>query len=72
MSTIPLSASDLHAIADALAVIETDPRITENATFGRIEVIRPDGDPDDVAGHFEREGNPDGSGEAWYGFRSAS
>jgi len=72
MTTHLLSASDLHAIADALAVIETDERLTENPVFGRIEVICPDGNPDDVVSYFEIEGARDGSGSAWYGYRSAS
>jgi hypothetical protein len=61
-----LSASDLHLIANALDSIETNEYITENPVFGRIEVIRPDGG--DVVGYFEREGEPDGSGAAWFGF----
>lgn len=62
-----LSASDLHAIAEALASIETYELITENPVFGRVEVIRPDGD--DIVGYFAREGVT-GKGEAWYGFES--
>lgn len=34
--------------------------------IGRIEVLLPGGD--EVVGHFMREGKPDGSGEAWFGF----
>lgn len=65
---LPLSASDMRAIADALDPIEMDPRIVESSIIGRIEVIRPDGDPDDVCGYFVREGAADSSGEAWFGF----
>lgn len=61
-----LSASDLHDIASALEVVETNPAIVENPVFGRIEVVRPGGG-DDVVGYFEREGVP-GSGEAWLGY----
>lgn len=64
-----LSASDLHAIAAALEPIETNELLTENPVIGRIEVLRPD-TTDDVVGYFSREGKPDGSGEAWFGFES--
>jgi hypothetical protein len=70
MGGLLLSASDVRAIADALEPIETNEFITENPVIGRIEVIRPDGD--DVVGYFEREGTPNGSGEAWFGFRAVS
>lgn len=70
-SDMPLTADDLRRIADALDPIETNEKITENPLIGRIEVIRPDGDKDDVCGYFEREGKPDGSGEAWFGFFQA-
>jgi len=64
---MPLSASDLRAIAGALEPIETWGEIVENPVIGNIEVIRPDGG-DDVVGFFVREGEPNGSGEAWFGF----
>jgi hypothetical protein len=60
---LPLSASDLHEIAEALDLIETDEKLTSNPIIGRIEVIRPGGD--DPIGYFEQEGEKD---EAWYGF----
>ncbi len=66
--SIPLTAYDLRKIADALDPIETNDKITENPQIGRIEVIRPDGDAEDLCGYFQREGKPDGSGEAWFGF----
>lgn len=69
---MPLSASDLRAIAEALEPIETNELLTENPVIGRIEVIRPesDGHLDDVVGHFVREGQTgEGhTGEAWFGF----
>lgn len=67
----PFTAWDLRQIADALEPIETNEKITENPVIGRIEVIRPDGAADDVCGYFVREGKPDGSGEAWFGFEAA-
>jgi hypothetical protein len=67
-----LSASDLHAIANALEPIETNEKITDNPQIGRIEVIRPDGDDDDVCGYFVREGDPKKAGEAWFGFRQVT
>jgi len=67
----PLSASDVHKIAEALEVIETNEAIVENPVFGRIEVVRPDGG-DDVVGYFVREGDPGGHGEAWYGLEVRS
>lgn len=68
---LPLTASDMRAIADALEPIETDERITENPIIGRIEVIRPDGDADDICGYFVREGDL-GKAEAWFGFQQAA
>jgi hypothetical protein len=68
---IPLSASDLQEIGKALDPLETNEYITENPVVGRIEVIRPDGDADDVCGYFVREGDI-GKGEAWFGFRQVS
>ena len=68
MIDLGLSASDLRVIADALDPIETNALLTENSVIGRIEVIRPDSDGDDVVGHFVREGEA-GSGDAWFGFR---
>lgn len=68
MSGLPLSASDLRNIADALDPIETNESITENPLIGRIEVIRPDGPPDDICGYFVREGTP-GAHDTWYGFQ---
>lgn len=68
---LPLTASDMRVIADALDPIETNPNLTDSPTIGRIEVIRPDGSPDDVCGYFVREGEP-GSGEAWFGFEATS
>jgi hypothetical protein len=65
---LPLTASDLREIADALDPIETLTKFTENPVIGRIEVIRPGGDADDIAGYFVREGEP-GSGDTWFGFR---
>ncbi len=63
---LPLSASDLHAIADALAPIETNPTFAENPVIGRIEVVRPDADdPSDVVGWFVRDPL---DGAPWFGF----
>lgn len=69
---LPLTASDLRVIADALEPIETSAVIADNPIIGRIEVIRPDGDAGDVCGYFVREGNPSESGEAWFGFQQVS
>lgn len=69
--SLPLTASDLRVIADALEPIETSAVIAENASIGRIEVVRPDGDADDVCGYFVRE-NEAGSGDAWFGFQQVS
>lgn len=68
---LPLSASDLHAIAAALEPIELLPEIAQNPVIGRIEVIRPDGD--DVVGYFVREVQ-DGTDltDAWLGFTAGS
>lgn len=64
---LPLSASDLRAIADALEPIELQPAIAQNPVIGRIEVIRPDGD--DVVGYFEREAQDlSDLTDAWFGF----
>lgn len=64
---LPLSASDLRAIADALEPIELQPAIAQNPVIGRIEVIRPDGD--DVVGYFEREmGDVADMSDSWFGF----
>jgi hypothetical protein len=65
--SLPLSASDLIAIARALEPIETNPVFTDNAVIGRIEVIRPDGGGD-VVGYFVREGDPLKTGESWFGY----
>jgi len=67
LGNLPLTASDMRAIADALEPIEFSAVIAENPIIGRIEVIRPDGDADDVCGYFVRE-NAAGSGDAWFGF----
>lgn len=71
---LPLTASDLRRIADALDPIETNPRFADNPIIGRIEVVRPDSDMgvEDVCGYFVREGDPDGTGEAWFGFRQGT
>ncbi len=65
-----LSGDDLKRLGAALEQIELLPAITENPVIGRIEALDPgvlDG-TGEVIGYFEREGKPDGSGEAWYGF----
>jgi len=62
MSNLPLSASDVRAIADALDPIELHPAIAQNPVIGRIEVIRPEGS--DVVGYFVREGE---GNDAWFG-----
>ena len=72
MQGVPLSASDVRAIADALEPIELDPHIAENPVIGRIEVLRPDGeDATDIVGYFRREGEA-GSGDAWFGFEAVT
>lgn len=64
---LPLSASDLRAIADALEPIELEPSIVHNPVIGRIEVLRPSGD--DVVGYFEREmGAVADLSDSWFGF----
>lgn len=62
---LPLSASDLHAIADALDKIELV--IASDPILGDIDVLRPEGDKRDydVVGKFVKEGDGD---DAWYGF----
>lgn len=67
---LPLTASDLHEIADALDQIETLPAVVENRLLGRIEVLRPGGDHTDVIGYFQ-QADPtavEGLGERWIGF----
>lgn len=70
MSALPLTAADLRTIAEALDPIETNEYLTENPSIGRIEVHLPGSD--EVVGHFVREGEPNGSGEAWLGFKGRS
>jgi hypothetical protein len=65
-----LSGDDVKRIGAALEQIELLPAITENPVVGRIEVLDPgvlDGSGE-VVGYFERNGVPNGSGEAWFGF----
>jgi len=66
---LPLSASDLHAIGDALDPIELLSAITTNPVIGRIEVMRPDGDGNDLIGYFVREGEGE---DAWFGFEAGA
>lgn len=68
--TLPLSASDLHVIADALDKIELLPGVADNPVIGNIEVIRPDGEGNDVVGYFVREGNV--KDDPWLGFVAVS
>jgi hypothetical protein len=68
MARLPLSASDIHAIADTLEKIELLPGIVDNPVIGRIEVIRPDGD--DLIGYFVREG--DVNEDPWFGLEIPS
>lgn len=66
-SELPLTASDLQAIASALEPLELNPAIVANSVIGRIEVLRPDGD--DVIGYFQ-SAQPAGftPDDDWYGF----
>lgn len=66
-SELPLTASDLHEIANALEPLELNPAIVANPLIGRIEVLRPDGD--EVIGYFQ-SAQPAGftADDDWYGF----
>lgn len=57
---LSLAAEDLRAIADAIDTL--DEAFCSNPLFGRLEVIRPDGD--DIVGYLVPE---DG---LWYGFEA--
>lgn len=63
---LPLTSWDLNQIANALESLEVK-NLAVNPIFGKIEVIRPDGDSDDVAGYFVREGTGE---DSWYGFET--
>ena len=59
MSDLPLTPSDLRAIAEALDPLEYSEVLTANPLIGRIEVFRPDGD--EQIGWFAQS-------DDWYGF----
>lgn len=42
--SLPLTPSDLHAIADAVEHVE-DTLDATNTTIGRVEILRPDSEP---------------------------
>lgn len=62
---LPLSGSDLRALADAVDEVEAT-ELAANPVIGRIEVLRPDGD--DRVGWIQRF--EDGHPEMGWGFRS--
>lgn len=61
---IPLTSWDLHQVADALERLEVA-NLAINQAFGKIEVIRPDSEDDEVIGYFVKEGKKE---DSWYGF----
>jgi hypothetical protein len=66
---LPLTASDLHAIADAVEEVEKhvdgDGLLFGSKLLGRVELHRPDSDNDDLIGYVT-------PCDGWYGFVIAS
>ncbi len=67
---LPLSASDLRDIGDALDPIELLPAIVDSPIIGRIEVLRPGGD--EVVGYFDHADGFAEEGDRWYGFYASA
>ena len=62
INELPLASGDLAAIAEVLSLIDNEPTgIFTSPLIGRIEILRPDSDKDEVIGHLVQY-------DDWYGF----